>query len=123
MHKKAIALLMAMGMLFIVTGCDPQDSRGSDDVGNTSNTVTDSSAVDISGQSASEDVAGTDSSATTAVSGTSSDVGTDADADANTDSDTGDTSASQGETEESSAPMQVQDNLDVNLNEGEEGAW
>lgn len=120
MHKKAIALLMAMSMLFIVTGCDPQDSNSSDDVENTSSTVTDSSVIDSSGQSIGEDTAGTDPSDAAAVPDTSSDTETDANS---ADNETEDADSSQQETEQSGTPMQVQDNLDVNLSEGEEGAW
>lgn len=114
MHKKAIALLMTMSMLFFVTGCDPQDSNGSDDVGNTSNIVTESSVTGSSEQSISEDTDDT----------VSPDASSETGADANTsDNETGDTDSSQQETEQSNTPMQVQDNLDVNLSEGEEGAW
>ena len=98
MYKKMLAVLMASAMLFVIAGCDFPWGSSSDDNGSTT----------------------TEESAVTEESGNDAEDSTENNAGAADDS--SDDGAAE-DTEEPAEPMEVQEDAELQLDEGQEGAW
>lgn len=97
MYKKMLAVLMASAMLFVISGCDFPWESSSDN-----------------GRSTAEESAASEES--------ENDTENDAETPDNSSENSSDDGASE-DTEEPAEPLEVQDDAELQLNEGQEGAW
>lgn len=112
MYQKLMALLMALGVVLALTGCNVQEGDSSD--GGVA--LGDTSLSDVSDTSGEESEEEADASA----NDSSEEADASADTSANTDS-SADTSDTSEDTE--STGMEVQESLEVEIGATEEGAW
>lgn len=103
MKKKVIMLLMALCVAFAFTGC--KDKNKEDSASDTESAAVTEVSENVVTEAPSEDGADTETSADA--------LSTDAD----------NSAATEKETSEPAEPLPVEDSLNINLGEGEEGAW